>query len=98
MVQRNAFCKSKPGLVSRKRTVQTLQFEIEDTYFESLLYSKSKCNVIASTMKAVRSSFWIPVLRNLTKSAILNCYGYKRLRETHYPNRKPGLLPKNRTE
>ena len=49
-------------------------------------------------MAAVRSLFWIPVLRKLTKSVIQNCYGCKRFRATHYPNPKPGLLPRDRTE
>ena len=53
---------------------------------------------VASTMAAVRSLFWIPVLRKLTKSVIRNCYGCKRFRATHYPNPKPGNLPKDRTK
>ena len=53
---------------------------------------------VASTMVAVRSLFWIPVLRKLTKSVIQNCYGCKRFRVMHYPNPKQGLLPRERTE
>ena len=53
---------------------------------------------VASTMTAVISLFWIPVLRKLTKSIIRNCYGCKRFRATHYPNPKPELLPRDRTE
>ena len=53
---------------------------------------------VASTMTAVRSLFWIPVLRKLTKSVIRNCYGCKRFRATHYPNPKPGNLPRDRTK
>ena len=45
---------------------------------------------VASTMAAVRSLFWIPVLSKLTKSVIQNCYGCKRFRAMHYPNPKPG--------
>ena len=53
---------------------------------------------VASTMAAVRSLFWIPVLRRLTKSVIQNCYGRKWFRATHYLNPKSGLLPRGRTE
>ena len=49
-------------------------------------------------MAAVRFLFWIPVLRKLTKSVMQNCYGCKRFRTTHYPNPKPVLLPRDRTE
>ena len=49
-------------------------------------------------MVAVRSLFWIPVLRKLIKSVIQNCYGCKRFRVMHYPNPKQGLLPRERTE
>ena len=49
-------------------------------------------------MAAVRSIFWTPVLRKLTKSVIQNCYGCKRFRATHYPNPKPGFLTRDRTE
>ena len=53
---------------------------------------------VASTIAAVRSLFWIPILRKLTKSVIQNCYGCKPFRATHYPNPKPGLLPRDRIE
>ena len=53
---------------------------------------------VASTMAAVISLFWIPVLRKLTKSIIRSCYGCKRFRATHYSNPKPELLPRDRTE
>ena len=48
----------------------------------------------ASTMAEFRSLFWIPVWRKLTKSVIQNCYGCKRFRAKHYPNPKPGVLPR----
>ena len=41
---------------------------------------------VASTMAAVKSLFWIPVLRKLTKSVAQSCYGCKRFRATHYLN------------
>ena len=53
---------------------------------------------MASTMAEVRSLFWIPGLRKITKSITQNCYGFKWSRATHYVNCKPGLLPRDRTE
>ena len=53
---------------------------------------------VASTMAVVRSLFWIPVLRKLTKSVMRSFYGCKRFRATYYPNPKPGLLARDRTE
>ena len=38
------------------------------------------------------------VLREITTSAIQDCYGFKRSTATHYLNRKPGLLQSDRTE
>ena len=37
-------------------------------------------------------------MRKLIKFVIRNSYGYKQFRATHYPNPKPGLLPRERTE
>ena len=62
-----------------------------------LVHRKTLHGGVASTMAAVRSLFWMPVLRKLTKSLIRNCYGCKRFRATHYPNPKQGLLPRDRT-
>ena len=53
---------------------------------------------MASTMASVRSLFWIPVLRKLTKSVIQSYYGCKRFRATRYPNPEQGPLPRDRTE
>ena len=49
-------------------------------------------------MTEVRSLFWMPVFRKITKSTIQDCYGFKRSTATHYLNRKPGLLQRDRTE
>ena len=49
-------------------------------------------------MAAVRSLFWIPILRKLIESVIQNCYGCNRFRATHYPNPKLGLLARDRIE
>ena len=50
------------------------------------------------TMSDVRSLFWIPHLRRLSKSVIRNCYGCKKFRSLPYHSPKPGPLPKDRTE
>ena len=49
-------------------------------------------------MGTLRSLFWVPVLRKLTKSVIQNCYCCKHFRATHYLNPKPGLLLRDKTE
>ena len=49
-------------------------------------------------MSHVRSLFWIPHLRRLSKSVIRNCYGCKKFRSLPYHSPKPGPLPKDRTE
>ena len=55
--------------------------------------------VVAMTMSHdVRSLFWIPHLRLLSKSVIRNCYGYKKFRSLPYHFPKPWPLLKDRTE
>ena len=49
-------------------------------------------------MSHVRSLFWIPHLRRLSKSLIRNCYGCKIFRSLPYHSPKPGPLSKDRTE
>ena len=49
-------------------------------------------------MSHVRSLFWIPHLRRLSKSVIRNCYGCKIFRSLPYHSPKPGPLSKDRTE
>ena len=53
---------------------------------------------VLMTMTNVRSTFWIPSIRQLTKSIICNCYGCKRHYAVPYPQPKPGPLPKDRSE
>ena len=53
---------------------------------------------VATTMSHVKSLFWIPHLRCLSKSAIRNCYGCKKFRSLPNHSPKPGPLPKYRTE
>ena len=53
---------------------------------------------VASTMAEVGSFFWKPVLRKSSKFVIQNYHGCKRFRATHYPNPKPGFLPRYRAE
>ena len=50
------------------------------------------------TMTNVRSTFWIPSLRQLPKSIIRNCYGCKRHYAVPYGQPKLGPLPKDRSE
>ena len=50
------------------------------------------------TLTKVQSTFWIPSLRQLTKSIICNCYGCKRHYAVPYPQPKTGPLPKDRSE
>ena len=49
-------------------------------------------------MSRIRSLFWIPHLRRLSKSVTRKCYGYKKFRSLPYHSPKPGPLPKDRTE
>ena len=49
-------------------------------------------------MTKVRSNYWIPTLRKLTKSVVRKCYGCKRFNSLPYPKVKPGPLPNDRTE
>ena len=49
-------------------------------------------------MTEAGSLFWKPVLRKLSKSVIQNYHGCKWFRATHYPNPKPGFLPRYRAE
>ena len=51
---------------------------------------------VLMTMTNARSTFWMPSLRQLTKSIICNCYGCKRHYAVPYPQPKPGPLPKDR--
>ena len=48
---------------------------------------------VAMTMSHVRSLFWIPHLRRLSKSVIRNCYGCKKFRSLPHHFLKPVLLP-----
>ena len=54
--------------------------------------------VVASSMAAVTSLFWILVLKKLTKFVIQDCYSCKWFRAMHYSIPKSGLLPRVRTE
>ena len=46
-------------------------------------------------MSHVRSLFWIPHLRRLSKSVIKNCYGCKKFKSLPNHSPKPGPLPKD---
>ena len=49
-------------------------------------------------MSRIRSLFWIPHLRRLSKSVIRNCFGCKKFRSLPYHSPKQGPLLKDRTE
>ena len=49
-------------------------------------------------MSHVRSLFWTPHLRRLSKSVIRSCYECKKSRSLPYHSPKPGPLSKDRTE
>ena len=53
---------------------------------------------VVLTMTKVRSNYWIPAPRKLTKSVVRKCYGCKRFNSLPYPEVKPGPLPNDRTE
>ena len=52
---------------------------------------------VGLTMTKIRSRFWIPKLRQLTKSVIYRCHGCRRFRATAYVPPIPGKLPTDRT-
>ena len=73
----------------------------ESLLSEKIIFAAHKNTLhggVLMTMTNVRSTFWISSLRQLTKSIIRNCYECKRHYAVPYPQPKPGLLPKNRSE
>ena len=52
---------------------------------------------VVMAMSHVKSLFWIPHLRRLSKSVVRNCYGCKKF-SLPYHSPKTGPLPKDRTE
>ena len=53
---------------------------------------------VALTMAFVRRNYWIPRLRQLTRSVYTRCYGCKRLHTAAFHRPPPGNLPVERTE
>ena len=53
---------------------------------------------VVLSMTKVRSNYWIPTLRKLTKSVVRKCYRCKRFNSLPYPGVKLGPLPNDRTE
>ena len=53
---------------------------------------------VGLTMTKVRSNYWIPRLRQITKNVIKRCHGCKRFRATPYVPPIPGQLPSDRTK
>ena len=78
-----------------------MDLSISSALSEKIIMSANRKTLhgrIASKMSDVRSLFWIPVLKKLTKSVTQNCYGCKRLKARHYPNPKPGFLSRALTK
>ena len=50
------------------------------------------------TMSFVRQQYWVPQLRQLTKTVIRGCYGCKKFQVTAFSNPPAGKLPRDRTE
>ena len=68
---------------------------------EKLIFQAHKNTLhggVVLTMTKVRSNYWIPAPRKLTKSVVRKCYGCKRFNSLPYPGVKPGPLPNDRTE
>ena len=68
---------------------------------EKLIFQARKNTLhggVVLTMKKVRSNYWIPTLRKLTKSVVRKYYGRKIFNSLPYPGVKPGPLPNDRTE
>ena len=53
---------------------------------------------VVLTMTKVRSNFWIPLLRKLTKSVVRKCYDCKRFNLLPYAGVQRGPLPNDKTE
>ena len=52
---------------------------------------------VGLTMTLVRSDYWIPQLRQLTKKVINNCFGCKKFLATAFHSLPPANLPTDRT-
>ena len=73
----------------------------ESPLAEKIIFAEHKKTLhggVTITMTSVRSTYWIPSLRQQTKSVIRKCYGCKKYRALPYPTPKPGPLPPERTE
>ena len=71
-----------------------------DVFTEKLIQHSHKKTLhggVGFTMADVRKDYWIPRLRQLTKSAIHRCHGCKRFPAIAFSRPKPGSLPADRT-
>ena len=53
---------------------------------------------VAITKSQIRTTYWIPSLRKITKTIMKNCFKCKQYRAKPYSNTKPGPLSKVQTE
>ena len=85
----------------QEKTSRVLSYLFNLVLSKKVIFAEHKRSLhggVAMTMSRVRSLFWIPHLRRLSKSVIRNCYGFKKFRSLPYHSPKPGPLPKDRTE
>ena len=71
-----------------------------DVFSEKLIQHSHKKTLhggVGFTMADVRKDYWIPRLRQMTKSAIHRCHGCKRFPAIAFSRPKPGSLPADRT-
>ncbi|XP_066921639.1 uncharacterized protein [Clytia hemisphaerica] len=71
-----------------------------DVFSEKLIqhaHKKTLHGGVGFTMADVRKDYWIPRLRQMTKSAIHRCNGCKRFHAIAFSRPKPGNLPADRT-
>ena len=95
---------SREGIYVFKRRIESaypIYLPNESLLLEKIIFVAHKNTLyggVLMTMTNVRSTFWIPSLRQLPKSIIRNCYGCKRHYAVPYGQPKLGPLPKDRSE
>ena len=61
-------------------------------------HKKTMHGGVTITMSNIRTYYWIPLLREVTKFIIKKCHHCVRYRAMSFPRPKLGLLPKKRTQ
>ena len=97
-------CKNQEGIYECRGRIEgkfPVYLPSESVLSDKIIFSAHKSTIhggVTMTMSQVRSDYWIPTLRNRTKSIIRKCNTCKKFRAVSYPEPKPGLLTKDRTE